>query len=105
MRAAPPGPAARPPGSLFVHSFFGAAHEAALHMTTSHEPAIAVGPFIVSPLVTPTEAGRYAASAVIRSGQGRATHHRVLRFVPRFHSRESARRYAVEHGVAHASTL
>jgi len=74
-------------------------------MTTSHEPAIAVGPFVVSPLVTPTESGRYAASAVIRSGRGRGTHHRVLRFVPRFQSREHARRYAVEHGIAHASAL
>lgn len=74
-------------------------------MHTSHETAIAVGRFVVSPLVTPTDTGRYAASAVIRSGQGRATHHRVLRFVPRFHSRDSARRYAVEHGVAHASAL
>jgi len=74
-------------------------------MTTSHEPVIAVGQFVVSPLVTATDSGRYAASAVIRSGQGRATHHRVLRFVPRFNSRESARRYAVEHGIAHASAL
>ena len=76
-------------------------------MTTisTHEPAISVGRFIVSPLVTPTDSGRYAASAVIRSGRGGATHHRVLRFVPRFHSRESARRYAVEYGMAHASAL
>jgi hypothetical protein len=29
----------------------------------------------------------------------------VLRFVPRFASRDSARRYAVHHGVAHASAL
>lgn len=74
-------------------------------MNITHESAIAVGRFFVSPLVTPTDSGRYAASAVIRSGHGRATHHRVLRFVPRFHSRDSARRYAVEHGVAHASVL
>jgi len=74
-------------------------------MHTSHETAIAVGRFVVSPLVTPTDSGRYAASAVIRSGHGRATHHRVLRFVPRFQTRDSARRYAVEHGVAHASAL
>jgi len=74
-------------------------------MTISHETIIAVGQFVVSPLVTVTESGRYAASAVIRSGAGRATHHRVLRFVPRFNSRESARSYAVEHGIAHASAL
>lgn len=74
-------------------------------MTTSHETSIVVGKFVVSPLVTATDSGRYAASAVICSGQGRGTHHRVLRFVPRFASRDSARRYAVHHGVAHASAL
>ena len=69
------------------------------------EPAIEVGKYVVSPLVTATGPGRYAASAAIRSGRGIGTHHRVLRFVPRFTSRESARRYAVEHGIAHASAL
>ena len=74
-------------------------------MNTTHEPSIVVGKFVVSPLVTPTDSGRYAASVVIRSGRGRATHHRVLRFVPRFNSRDSARRYALDHGVAHATAL
>ena len=74
-------------------------------MTTIHEPSIVVGQFVVSPLVTATDSGRYAASVVIRSGKGRATHHRVLRFVPRFHSRDSAHSYAVDHGVAHAASL
>jgi len=74
-------------------------------MTTTHESIIVVGRFVVSPLVTATDTGRYAASAVIRSGHGHATHHRVLRFVPRFHSRDSARRYAEDHGVAHATAL
>jgi len=74
-------------------------------MTTNQEPAVAVGKFVVSPLVTATDSGRYAASAVIRSGRGCSTHHRVLRFVPRFNSRDSARSYAVEHGIAHASAL
>ena len=74
-------------------------------MITTHEPSIVVGQFVVSPLVTTTDTGRFAASAVIRSGQGRATHQRVLRFVPRFHSRESAQRYAVDHGIAHARAL
>jgi len=41
----------------------------------------------------------------IRSGHGSASHHRVLRFAPRFRSRDSARRYAVDHGIAHASAL
>jgi hypothetical protein len=76
-----------------------------LYMTTIHEPFIVVGNFVVSPLVTPTDSGRFAASAVIGSGRGSGTHHRVLRFVPRFDTREGARRYAVDHGVAHASAL
>ena len=74
-------------------------------MTTTHETSIVVGQFVVSPLTTATESGRYAASAVICSGSGRNTHHRVLRFVPRFSTRDGARRYAVEHGVAHAAAL
>ena len=74
-------------------------------MITNHEHSIVVGKFVVSPLVTATDSGRFAASVVIRSGKGRATHHRVLRFVPRFNSRDSARRYAVDHGVAHAAAL
>jgi hypothetical protein len=74
-------------------------------MTIKHENSIVVGKFVVSPLVTTTDSGRFAASVVIRSGKGRATHHRVLRFVPRFNSRDSARRYAVDHGVAHAAAL
>jgi len=74
-------------------------------MTINHEQSIVVGKFVVSPLVTTTDSGRFAASVVIRSGKGRATHHRVLRFVPRFNSRDSAQRYAVDHGVAHAAAL
>jgi len=72
---------------------------------TTHEASIVVGQFVVSPLVTITDSGRYAASVAIRSGHGRATHHRVLRFVPRFTTRASARAYAVDHGIAHASEL
>jgi hypothetical protein len=74
-------------------------------MITTHDNTIVVGNFFVSPLTTATDSGRFAASAVIRSGHGRGTHHRVLRFVPRFSTRDGARRYAVEHGVAHASAL
>ena len=74
-------------------------------MIINHENSIVVGKFVVSPLVTTTDSGRFAASVVIRSGKGCATHHRVLRFVPRFNSHDSARRYAVDHGVAHAAAL
>jgi hypothetical protein len=74
-------------------------------MNTYQDTVIAVGQFVVSPLVTATETGRFAASAVICSGRGRGTHHRVLRFVPRFNTRVGAQRYAVEHGIAHAQSL
>jgi hypothetical protein len=74
-------------------------------INTTHESSIVVGKYVVSPLVTVTDTGRYAASVAISSGRGRATHHRVLRFVPRFSTRDGARRYAVEHGIAHAATL
>jgi hypothetical protein len=74
-------------------------------MVTTHESTIVVGKFVVSPLVTATDTGRYAASAVICSGKGRGTHHRVLRFVPRFDSRDTARRYAIDNGAAYATAL
>jgi hypothetical protein len=69
-------------------------------MRSTHENTFAVGKYLVSPHVTRTDSGRYAASVSIRSGQGSATHHRVLRFVPRFDTRAHARRYAVDEGIA-----
>lgn len=69
-------------------------------MTISQEKTISVGKYLVSPLITRTDSGRYAASVTIRSGQGSATHHRVLRFVPRFDTRDGARCYAVDQGLA-----
>jgi len=69
-------------------------------MTLSQDKSIAVGKYLVSPLITRTDSGRFAASVAIRSGHGSATHHRVLRFVPRFDSRDIARRYAVDQGIA-----
>jgi hypothetical protein len=69
-------------------------------MSTTHEKTLTVGKYLVSPLVTRTGSGRYAASVSIRSGHGSATHHRVLRFVPRFETRDGAQRYAVDEGIA-----
>jgi hypothetical protein len=69
-------------------------------MTLSLQNTLAVGKFLVSPLVTRTDSGRYAASVAIQSGRGSATHHRVLRFVPRFDTRDGAQRYAVDQGIA-----
>jgi hypothetical protein len=71
-------------------------------MKTIQENTFTVGKFLVSPIITRTDSGRFAASVSIRSGRGSATHHRVLRFVPRFDSRDSAQRYAVDHGLAWA---
>jgi hypothetical protein len=69
-------------------------------MTTTREKTFSVGKYLVSPLITLTDAGNYAASVSIRSGRGNATHDRVLRFAARFATRDGARRYAVapEHG-------
>jgi hypothetical protein len=68
-------------------------------MITIHEESFAVGKYLVSPLTTQTDAGDYAASVSIRSGQGSHTHDRVMRFLPLFDSRESACRYAIEQGI------
>lgn len=58
-----------------------------------------MGKYLVSPLIKLTESGDYAASVSMRSGNGSATHDRVLRFVPRFATSEAAMRYAVEQGL------
>jgi hypothetical protein len=71
-------------------------------MKTIKENTFTVGKYLVSPIITRTDSGRFAASVSIRSGRGSATHHRVLRFVPRFDCRDSAQRYAVDHGMAWA---
>jgi hypothetical protein len=68
-------------------------------MTTNREKTFSVGKYLVSPLTKLTQAGTYAPSVSIRSGQGRATHDRVFRFVARFARRDDARRYAAEQGL------
>lgn len=67
-------------------------------MTTTLEKTISVGKYLVSPLSKITDAGDFAASLSIRSGQGRGTHDRVFRFVPRFATREGALHYALTQG-------
>jgi hypothetical protein len=68
-------------------------------MTTIREKTFSVGKYLVSPLTHRIDAGGYAASVSIRSGRGSATHDRVFRFSPLFHTREGARRYAEEQGL------
>ena len=68
-------------------------------ITTNREKTFSVGKYLVSPLTTLTPAGTYAPSVSIRSGQGRATHDRVVRFVARFSTRADACRYAAQQGL------
>jgi hypothetical protein len=86
--------------SVFLRAARFGLRATATFMKTTKQDTFAVGKYLVSPLVTRTDSGRYAASVSIRSGQGSATHHRVLRFVPRFDTRDIAQRYAVDHGLA-----
>lgn len=66
-------------------------------MTLNPTP-ITVGKYLVSPLARELSDGRYQSSVSIRTGHGRATHDRVLRFVPLFDSALDALRYAVVQG-------
>ena len=61
--------------------------------------SIAVGKYLVSPLIRHTDNGDFAASVSIRSGRGSGTHDRVMRFTPRFTSHAQALRYATEQGL------
>jgi hypothetical protein len=67
--------------------------------------SIEVGRFLVSPFTKPTHDGGYAASVSIRSGQGMASHDRVMRFTPRFATQRAAIAYATREGVAWVSKL
>jgi hypothetical protein len=62
--------------------------------------SVAVGKYLVSPLVKNLGDGRFAASVSIRSGHGSGMHDRVMRFVPYFASHAAALRYAVDEGLA-----
>ncbi|RYF33139.1 MAG: hypothetical protein EOO26_09195 [Comamonadaceae bacterium] len=61
--------------------------------------SIAVGKYLVSPLIKTQDDGRFAASVSIRSGRGSGMTDRVMRFTPRFGSHAAAARYAVEQGL------
>ncbi len=64
-----------------------------------HDPRIAVGKYLVSPLTRRLDDGRFAASVSIRSGRGSGMHDRVMRFTPLFASSAAAVRYATEQGL------
>jgi len=61
--------------------------------------SIAVGKYLVSPLIRHQDDGNFAASVSIRSGSGSGMHDRVMRFTPRFASHAAALRYAVDEGL------
>ncbi|MDZ4359638.1 hypothetical protein [Variovorax sp. EBFNA2] len=61
--------------------------------------SIAVGKYLVSPLIRHQDDGGFAASVSIRSGHGSGMHDRVMRFTPRFASHAAALGYAIEQGL------
>ncbi|MEJ7687754.1 MAG: hypothetical protein WKG52_12610 [Variovorax sp.] len=61
--------------------------------------SIAVGKYLVSPLIKNLDDGRFAASVSIRSGRGSGTHDRVMRFTPHFASHPAAVSYALDQGL------
>lgn len=69
-------------------------------MTIQKNNNIAIGRYLVSPIVKSETDGSFAASVSIRSGQGMASHDRVMRFAPRFRSERAALRYATHEGLA-----
>ena len=59
-----------------------------------------IGKYRLSPLATRLPDDRYTASVSIRSGEGKATHDRVMRLTPLFPTRDDAIRFAMDHGRA-----
>ena len=53
------------------------------------------GKYVVSPSTHQTEAGHYRACVAIQSGQGSASHCRMIRFDRMFASREGASLFAI----------
>jgi hypothetical protein len=73
-------------------------HRALQFMDLIHT-TVAVGKYLISPLIRHTDNGDFAASVSIRSGRGSGTHDRVMRFTPRFASHAQAQHYATEQGL------
>lgn len=67
-------------------------------MNNNDNRNVAVGKYLVSPLIKQLDDGRFAASVSIRSGRGRGMHDRVMRFTELFRSECAAVRYATEQG-------
>ncbi len=66
---------------------------------TNDNTHIAVGKYLVSPLIKQQAEGQYAASVSIRSGRGSATHDRVMRLSGLFDTAAAAVHHATEHAL------
>jgi hypothetical protein len=83
----------------FISLFIKPGHIPGAEFMNIDNTHIAVGKYLVSPLAKPQGEGLYAASVSIRSGQGSATHDRVMRFSGLFDSAAAAVHYATEHAL------
>lgn len=63
-------------------------------MIKNLDKPFSVGKFTVSPLTRLESPGQYSSSVSIRRGM----HDRIMRFVPRFDTREGALQYAIQEG-------
>ena len=88
---------ARVPFSTVFQRIRGVAMRKAFMDIIQH--SVAMGKYLVSPLIKHLDDGRFAASVSIRSGRGSGMHDRVMRFTPRFASHSAALRYAVDEGL------
>ncbi|MBB5205057.1 hypothetical protein HNQ51_002376 [Inhella inkyongensis] len=66
---------------------------------------IQIGKYRVSAFARQSANGRFLSSVSIKSGQGQASHDRVLRFSPEFDSMRHALRFAQTHGREQALLL
>ena len=84
---------------LFFRRFANDIHALRQGFMDIIQHSIAVGKYLVSPLIRHQDDGHFAASVSIRSGHGSGMHDRVMRFTPRFASHAAAARYAVSEGL------
>jgi len=68
------------------------------------QKSLQIGKYRVTPPIKRLEDGRYAQSVSIRTGRGSATHDRVLRLTPFFHTPQAAMRHATNQGLAWVGT-
>ena len=68
-------------------------------MTTNTETPVTQGKYLITPLIRLLENGWFACSVSIRSGSGRGTTDRVVRFTRLFRERPRAADYARAEGL------